>query len=165
MNKPAAGGFFWNHDDFYYRKCSPNCLYDSKHIFFRPAARPFSKIKSNNVMSYFVFFELNNGVDFSSSFSSFIFKKALFDYSIIRFSQRASERFAAEILTRKLKSISDALSMKRSKTGCTCMFCGTLWGQNSQGRSQLILMLPSGRALRARIHTCMNHTTPKLLHP
>ena len=76
-------------------------------------------------MSYFVFFELNNGVDFSSSFSSFIFKKALFDYSVIRFSQRASERFAAEILTRKLKSISDAL---RTFSGLPKHFSDRNWG-------------------------------------
>ena len=47
-------------------------------------------------------------------------------YAIIRFSQRASERFAAEILTRKLKSISDALSEENAIVTAEWI-CGVFW--------------------------------------
>ena len=40
---------------------------------------------------------------------STLFRNQLSRYPIIRFSQRASERIIAESLTRKLKSIADAL--------------------------------------------------------
>ena len=68
MNKPAAGGNFLEIMMISTTENALRTVCMIQNISFFGLRPVFIKIKSNNVMSYFVFFELNNGVDFSSSF-------------------------------------------------------------------------------------------------